>query len=222
MKYLLHIDTATDTGIVAIAGDGVILASRTNTEMRNHASTINNMISDVLAAINCALQDISAVVVCGGPGSYTGLRIGMATAKGLCYALDIPLLSNNRLTMLAYQLWAGQKVKAKQYISLILAREREFFAGIYDEQFNCVFQPKHILQSELQQIIPQVSGTQFITNAPADVLYALNISDIHINFDITNQLPFWAQYAFQQFNANVSENLATTEPFYLKQVYTHK
>lgn len=222
MKYLLHIDTATDTSAVAIAGDGVILASRINTEMRNHASTINNMIDDVLAAANCSLGDISAIVVCGGPGSYTGLRIGMATAKGLCYALDIPLLSHNRLTMLAYQLWASRQVKTAQYVSLIIARDKEYFVGIYDEQFNCIIQPRHILEPELPQIIPATTGTQFITNAHEDVLYALNISDIHINSDVTNQLSFWAQYAFQQFNTNVSENIATAEPFYLKQVYTHK
>src|ERR1019366_2430074 len=114
MHYLLHIDTSTDTGAVAIGGDGNLLAYRANTETRNHATTINNMINDVLAEVKISLEDLSCIVVCAGPGSYTGLRIGLATAKGLCYALDKPLMLDNRLTLLAYQAYRQQDKSVSQ------------------------------------------------------------------------------------------------------------
>src|ERR1035437_1453422 len=102
MQYLLHIDTSTDTGVVALNCDGVILAYKVNEEARNHASTINIMIEKLLAGVKISLSDLDGIVVCAGPGSYTGLRIGLATAKGLCYALNVPLILDNKLTLLAY------------------------------------------------------------------------------------------------------------------------
>jgi len=222
MKYLLHIDTATDIGMIAVTGDGAVLGYRTNNESRNHASTINNMIADVLTEVQLSLKNINAVVVSGGPGSYTGLRIGLSTAKGLCYALDVPLIMDSRLTLLAWQAYKNRNMDYDQYITLITAREKEYFISIYDKDFICKLIPQHITEEQLQNIIQKTVTTHITTNATEYVVKSLNIINLEINTDITTDLISWGFYAFEQYKCNNIVNLSSAEPFYLKQVYTHK
>lgn len=220
MHYLLHIDTSTDTGAAAIGGDGKLLAYRSNTETRNHAATINILINEALAAAHISLQQLNGIVVCAGPGSYTGLRIGMATAKGLCYALDIPLLLDNRLKLLAYNAH-GQYNAGEQFISLLLAREKEYFVSVYDNKLNSVLEPRHIMHEELNLLIGKKEGSVLITNVP-DIVNELAISELRIIQDIQINFDLWITYAFEHYKCNRIVNLAIAEPFYLKQVFTHK
>lgn len=222
MKYLLHIDTSTDTGMVAIGGDGQLIAAAFNKEARNHASSVNNMITEVLASANIPINAIDAIVVCAGPGSYTGLRIGLATAKGLCYAMDKPLLLDNRLTLLAHQNYVEQKGTHTNYIPLLIARDKEYFISIYDENFDCILTPRHIAEDELPALVAGMDKVQVITNAINDKLIALNIKNLHVTENIEINLSLWVSYAFEQYKCNNTVNLSTAEPFYLKQVYTHK
>lgn len=220
MKYLLHIDTSTDVGTVAIGGDGQLLASRTGGTTRDHASTINNMIDGVLADAGITLGDLSAIVVCGGPGSYTGLRIGMATAKGLCYALNKPLLSDNRLTLLAHQAFVLHKGYSK-YISLLKARENEYFVTVHDQEFKCIVEPQHVHGDEIYEIF---SGHKlFLISDFSDFASGKLQSDNIVTEKNTSIIVSqWVNYSWQRYNCNYTVNLATVEPFYLKQVYTHK
>lgn len=222
MNYLLHIDTSTDAGMVAVGRDGVLIASRTNEETRNHASTINSMINDVLEDAGISLEQLSGISVCAGPGSYTGLRIGMATAKGLCYALDKPLLLANRLTLLACQEYYMYKHENAHYVSLLIAREKEYFISIYDKDFKCTLLPQHILEDQLPEIIGERENTHFITNVPDTALNTLKINKISVNSNIKIDSSVWISYTFEQFKCNDIVNLYLAEPFYLKQVYTHK
>src|SRR6476620_4220596 len=97
MALILQIETATQTCSVALAKDGVILDCIQQTERNIHASVITLFIDELLEKNNCQFSDLSAVAISMGPGSYTGLRIGVSTAKGLCYALDVPLIAVNTL-----------------------------------------------------------------------------------------------------------------------------
>ncbi|MCD6010287.1 MAG: universal protein YeaZ [Flavipsychrobacter sp.] len=220
MQYLLHIDTSTDTGAVAIGADGKLLAIRTNTETRNHAATLNVMINDVLADAHISLQQLNGIVVCAGPGSYTGLRIGMSTAKGLSYALDIPLLLDNRLTLLAYYA-CKQHADASQYISLLFAREKEYFIAVYDTSFTCILSPQHIMEEQLNILVKNMANTAIITNVP-DIANQLKFNNLRILQDTQINFDLWVSYAFEQYKNGSTVNLATAEPFYLKQVFTHK
>lgn len=222
MQYLLHIDTSTDKGIVAINCDGVILAFRENEETRNHASTINLMIENLLTETNLSLKDLDAIAVCAGPGSYTGLRIGLATAKGLCYALDKPLILDNRLTLLAFQSFRKRKNEYNQFVSLLTARDREYFIAVYDHEFNCTQEPKHITEEQLNLLIKKNCKTYIISDAPATIFPVQDYSKIQFENDIKIVLDQWAFYAFERFKCHNFEILSTAEPFYLKQVYTHK
>jgi tRNA threonylcarbamoyladenosine biosynthesis protein TsaB len=219
MDYLLFIDTSTDAATVCIAADSNVVASRTSEESRNHAATINNMVADTLNDAGILLENISAFVVCAGPGSYTGLRIGMATAKGYCYALDKPLIADNRLTLLAYQAHRQHPGKS-QYISLLKAREKEYFIAIYDEGFNCTLEPQHISEEQLSLIVKKDNST-IITDV-AEVANSLEMKNLHVEKSVKLDLESWSFYAFGQLNCNGGVNLSVAEPFYLKQVYTHK
>lgn len=222
MRYLLHIDTSTDTGAIAITNDGTLLAANINVQTRNHAATINNMIDEVLADVNISLDDLSAVVVCAGPGSYTGLRIGMATAKGLCYALDKPLILDNRLTLLATQAQRKYGNEYAHYISLLVARDKEYFISIYNNELDCIFAPQHIMQEQLNELIDKKIKTYIITNATEEVITSLKINSLVIDNDINTDLATWGFVAFEKYICNNIVNLSDAAPFYLKQVYTHK
>src|SRR6185312_14765260 len=152
MDYLLHIDTSADTGTVAISGNGQILHHVTSEDTNNYASIINTMINEVLNTVGITLPQIKAFVVCAGPGSYTGLRIGLATAKAFCYTLDKPLILNNKLTLLALQEINKYSSGFDIYYSILKAREKEYFISIYDSFFKCIMEPKHITENDFSDL----------------------------------------------------------------------
>jgi len=221
MIYLLHIDTSGEIGTVAISGDGVVLSFVSTEETRNHASAINNMITHVIAEAGISVNQLSAIAVCGGPGSYTGLRIGVATAKGLCYALDIPLILDNKLTLLAYTAYKNQPAYA-QYISLLLAREKEYFVSVYDQNLTCMVPPQHVTEDALISSIEKNARTYMVSDASKNAIDNLQINNLQVENNTKIELNSWSFYSFEKYNCNHFVNLADAEPFYLKQVYTHK
>jgi tRNA threonylcarbamoyladenosine biosynthesis protein TsaB len=222
MNFLLYIDTSADTGTVAVSRDSEVLAHRHNEGSRNHAATINKLITDVLADAGISLEQLSAVVVCAGPGSYTGLRIGMATAKGLCYALNKPLILDNKLTLLAYRAYLENKDTGAQYISLITARDKEYFVAVSNSDFVCTLAPQHIMEEQLNNLLEKRDKTYLITDATEETINSLNSKNLKIETDLNPDLTSWAFYAFKQFECNDIVILSLAEPLYLKQVYTHK
>jgi tRNA threonylcarbamoyladenosine biosynthesis protein TsaB len=206
---------------VAIGGDGQLIAMKINEGGRNHAATINLLIENLLATAGLKFIDLSGVVVCAGPGSYTGLRIGMATAKGLCYALDIPLFLHNRLTLLAYQSWKVNLHEFDSYASLLLAREKEYFFAVYDNNFNCIINPQHIVEKQYNELISDFSRVFLITDVVDSEINKLSVNIAKSDKNITIDVKMWVYYSFICFTEGKAENLFLSEPFYLKQVYTH-
>lgn len=221
MSYILHIDTSTDISTVALGQDGQLIASSTNEESRNHAATINHMIENVIREGGITLPGIDAVAVCAGPGSYTGLRVGMATAKGLCYALDKPLIADNRLALIAFTQYEQHK-KYDRYIPLIIARDKEYFTGVYGHSFTEILPAQHIDETKLFEIVKKNIKTLLITNAPENAVSEQKSELISVETDIRFDLSSWVRYSHEQFICKNTVNLSTAAPFYLKQVYTHK
>ncbi len=222
MNYLLHIDTATEICTVAICCDGNLVAVKTNTEINTTASYINTMISDVLQLGNIQFDALSAIVVCGGPGSYTGLRIGLATAKGICYALDIPLIMHGRLELLALNAHKKYGNTFDNYITLLNARIKEYFIFIYNSYTGNALEQKHIHEEVLTKSVKIEEKTYCVTNVDEKLLISLNINTLEIDFDTKIDFNFWADFAYKQYKNNKFEIFSNLEPFYLKQVYTHK
>lgn len=128
MAYLLHIETATEQCSVALSKDEECIASRKLLESGfSHAKQLHVFIDEVLNEAKLAPNQIHAVSVSEGPGSFTGLRIGSVAAKGLCFALDIPLIALPTLTVLAAPYWKNTKV-----VALLDARRDEVYTATFD------------------------------------------------------------------------------------------
>jgi tRNA threonylcarbamoyladenosine biosynthesis protein TsaB len=193
-----------------------------NEEIRNHAGTINNMIADALKNVNISIANLSAVAVCEGPGSYTGLRIAMATAKGLCYAAGLPLILNDRLSLLAYSAIKNNTNAAQHIATILTAREKEFFISIYNNDYVCEIAPIHISDEQLLTSLQGKENLHIITDVPEDTFYQLKVIFSSIDANIKLVTNSWIDYTYNQYKRQGFANLTTSVPLYLKQVYTHK
>ncbi len=215
MAYILHIDTSTQTGRVALAYNGEEISKRINAEERDHASVINDYIEAVLKDAGIKFDELDAVAVIGGPGSYTGLRISLATAKGLCYALQKPLLMHNRLHLMCLQKIEEQP-GYDSYISLLPARENEFFTAAYNGFKECIYPPQHIHQKELEELLGSLQGKILLSGNAALTLPTFISYMPAANF--SEQI--WYEQTHEDFQEKKFADLAAATPFYLKSVYT--
>src|SRR5579872_6938935 len=101
MALILNIDTATEEAGISLAADGEVMAMAVNPQQRDHAAWLHSAVEKMMHDAGTRITDLQAVAVTAGPGSYTGLRVGMAAAKGFCYALNIPLITENTLKVMA-------------------------------------------------------------------------------------------------------------------------
>ena len=140
MAYILNIDTATELASVCISAGSTIVASKQNEQQKEHASFLHVAIEALVKETGISLASMDAIAVTAGPGSYTGLRVGMATAKGFCYALQKPLITVSTLQVLTYaalqQMQARQREKDVLYCPMIDARRMEVFTAVYNETLD--------------------------------------------------------------------------------------
>ncbi len=137
MPIILHLETSTPVCSVAISNGDTILALRETDEHNSHSSHISLFIQECLQASNVKITDIDAVAVSSGPGSYTGLRIGYSTAKGICYAIEKPLIQVDTLLSLAHGTKNSNDISSNSYICpMIDARRMEVYMTLFDHNFN--------------------------------------------------------------------------------------
>ena len=137
MSLILNIETATDICSVCISKDHEILAIREAEKEYSHTSQITILIEACCAATGISLSQMDAVAVSNGPGSYTSLRVGASTAKGICYALDKPLISIDTLQSIALAT-AGKEKRKALYAPMIDARRMEVYTALFDQDGNIV------------------------------------------------------------------------------------
>ena len=210
MPSLLYIDTSGNTALVARSENAEINALRRHENAREQAAVLPSMIEEVVSQLPGGLSALDGICVCAGPGSYTGLRVSLSAAKGICYALDKPLLLFNRLDLLA----AGHDELPALCIALT-ARTGEYFYAAY-QNGNCVAEPQHIMEAALVQKLQDEPQWVLLTDAshlPAAQILALN-DDQELNMEK------WAVKALQRFEQASFDDLAYSEPFYLKAAYT--
>ncbi|MFN4972400.1 MAG: tRNA (adenosine(37)-N6)-threonylcarbamoyltransferase complex dimerization subunit type 1 TsaB [Bacteroidota bacterium] len=217
MSHILCIETATEVCSVSVAVNGKTATLLELNEGYTHASRLPDLIQNAITQAGIKLSDLNAVAVSKGPGSYTGLRVGVSTAKGLCYALDIPLLSVNTLHALAW--CARQTLNTNEYdllIPMIDARRMEVYCAVYDKTLN------ELLPAEAR-IIEAGSFSEF--NHHRIVFFGNGASKCstvlqqpHALFlpNITCSALGMAQLAQQVFEQQHFEDVAYFEPYYLK------
>jgi tRNA threonylcarbamoyladenosine biosynthesis protein TsaB len=148
MSILLNIDTAVESASVGVARNGSHLALRANENTKEHAGWLHDNIRQVIENAGIEFRNIDAIAVSNGPGSYTGLRIGLSAAKGLCYAAGIPLITVGTLEIMAAacmnQVSDSMKTKAL-LCPMIDARRMEVYAAIYDTKLREQLPPSAIL-----------------------------------------------------------------------------
>ncbi len=136
MAHILNIETATEISSVCISHGERVLAFKESTEGMAHARATTLLIEACLEAAKLAITDLDAVAISSGPGSYTALRVGSSIAKGICYALDLPLISISTLESLAI---AASKLKEGDfYCPMIDARRNEVYTATYNSNFTRV------------------------------------------------------------------------------------
>lgn len=219
MSYILNIETATKNCSISIAKEGVTLFCQEMSEQGySHAEKLHVFIAESLQAVKIDFADLEAVAVSQGPGSYTGLRIGVSAAKGLCYALNIPLIAIDTLEILARQLSVSDGV----IIPMIDARRMEVYDAIFDSQYSKVRETKaeiitedsfadlggpiHLLGDGAMKCADVLSDSRFVYHP--DVIYPSAKEMSRLSFD--------------KHKKSDIVDVAYFEPFYLKDFILHK
>lgn len=225
MGLILSIDTATTVCSVALARDGELISERESVIQNSHAEVLSTLIGEVLEDASAALKEVDAVAVSAGPGSYTGLRIGVSTAKGLCYALDKPLISIPSLQIIAAAT-VGELFEVKRALlcPMIDARRMEVYTALYDRDLTIMNEVEAVvLNSEMFDNIEGdieifVSGNGAEKSVP---LFA-DKTRVKVVKGIELHARFMVQMAERKFENGEFENLAYYEPFYLKEFVAGK
>jgi tRNA threonylcarbamoyladenosine biosynthesis protein TsaB len=230
MALLLNIDTAVDTASICLAKDGKALSISKNVRedsfgesQKDHASWLHIAIKEIFEKNSLELRSVDAIAVTGGPGSYTGLRIGMATAKGICYALNRPLISLNTLLVMAN---AAKDVhnsfaeSAKLLCPMIDARRMEVFTAIYTKELEIIKEPAAITLNE-NSFDEYLSNNSicFFGNG-SNKFRTMNRHEKAVFTDLKIDASSMVSLSEKSFAEKEFADLAYAEPLYLKEFYT--
>ena len=211
--YILNIETATKNCSVALAKDGTTIFCKEIAEQGySHAEKLHVFIEEIIKEAGISKTDLAAIAVSQGPGSYTGLRIGVSTAKGLCYALGIPLVAVDTLASLANQV----DLENGLIVPMIDARRMEVYCAIFNSK-------KEMIREVQAEVLTEDSFSSF-----SETIYFVGDSNekaktvlTKSNFVFLDQFIFpsakqMSALSFQKFQQNNFEDVAYFEPYYLK------
>ena len=220
MAYILHIETSSKQCSVALAYKGKTLTSRVlNSESFSHNEKLHLFISEVLEEANLKTKQLDAISVSKGPGSYTGLRIGVAAAKGFCFALDIPLIALNSLEILVQGV---TQAEVELIIPMMDARRMEVYTAIFDGSKNWIDQTSALVlnQNSFKEIVKD--KTVLFLGDGTNKFQEL-IPEINLTHSFENNYPNaidMVELTWEKYNSEDFESLAYFEPFYLKDFQT--
>ncbi|WEK20765.1 MAG: tRNA (adenosine(37)-N6)-threonylcarbamoyltransferase complex dimerization subunit type 1 TsaB [Candidatus Pedobacter colombiensis] len=217
MATILQIETATQVCSAAVSVNGKTIALKEEMASNIHAGSLTLFIKEVMDTAGLQFTDLDAVSVSKGPGSYTGLRIGVSTAKGLCFALDKPLIAVDTLQMMAAGFLVEQAGAEGLICAMIDARRMEVFTAVFDADLNYVLPTEAKIIDENSFAAELALGkVTFIGDGAmkcAAVLQHENAAFSELNF---NSAAYMSQLAYKAFTAAQFEDVAYFEPFYLK------
>ncbi len=223
MARILHIETTTHVCSVAITSDGQLINERENKAGRSHASLLSYFVWQILSEEQIKPGDLDAISISEGPGSYTGLRIGVSTAKGLCYGAGIPLIAVNTLQSLTEGLFAQMKEESSKpndnsvYVPMLDARRMEVYSAIMDSK-------NLFIRGVKAEVIDEFSFNQwlkghivyFFGNGAEKCKETIKHPNARFIDNIDLSAKYMATIAEQKYKNRQFEDLAYFEPFYLK------
>jgi tRNA threonylcarbamoyladenosine biosynthesis protein TsaB len=217
MATILQIETATQVCSVALAVNGETIALKEEKAQNIHAASLTLFIDEVMKTAKLKYTDLDAIAVSKGPGSYTGLRIGVSTAKGLCFALDKPLIGINTLQMMANGFLAQHPNYGGLVCPMIDARRMEVFTAVFNNKLHEVASVNAKIIDEKSFVLELDSNyLTFIGDGAAKCETTLDSQNAHfstLNFNSAANMSSLAHSAFENENF---EDVAYFEPFYLK------
>jgi tRNA threonylcarbamoyladenosine biosynthesis protein TsaB len=222
MPKILGIETATNICSVALVKDGKLLAIRESAGVKEHSAALTGFISEVFAEAGLTYRQMDAIAVSMGPGSYTGLRIGVSSAKGLCYALDKPFIAVDTLKSLAWQALKKYKELEKSIDGVLLvpmldARRMEVYTAVYDHNLE-VLEPVNALVVT-EEAFDAFAGKEilFFGDGASKCSAILGAKD---NFTFLDEISLSGEaicrLAESDFEKGNFADVAYCEPFYLK------
>ena len=217
MSLLLHIETAVTGSSVCLSNGDKVILLKENPSQKDSAAWVQPAIQELAKESGIALRDLQAVSVSAGPGSYTGLRVGMSTAKGLCYALGIPLITVSTLKMMAV---AAGNPGTDLLCPMIDARRMEVFTALYNKDLSEVVAPHNLIldadsfAGPLQQHTVCFFGNGAAKFRPLVTSPQARFADVEAN--AAHLVPL----ALRAFEAQAFADLAYAEPYYGKEFFS--
>ncbi|HWV68230.1 tRNA (adenosine(37)-N6)-threonylcarbamoyltransferase complex dimerization subunit type 1 TsaB [Chitinophaga sp.] len=221
MALILNIDTATTIGSVSLSRDGKAIQTLVNEKQQDHAAAMILFVQQIMKEQGITPVQLDAVAVSAGPGSYTGLRVGVATAKGLCYAWNKPLLAVSTLQMMAQGLIADVKDEQALYCPMLDARRQEVFTGLYDARLQEVMPPQAMIlePSSLEGPLATHKIYFFGDGSPKwELMLSSHKNAIFTKYTIS--AAHMAPLSAQAYENKLFADLAYFSPFYLKPFYS--
>ena len=219
MALILLIETATKSCSVSLSSENKIIACKEEVNKQySHAEKLTVFITELFKTQDFSIKDLDAIAVSKGPGSYTGLRIGISTAKGLCYALDIPLISVSTLKAMAFRM--AQKEESDLYCPMIDARRMEVYNAFYNNTnkeirgIQADIIEAHSYQKELDKKV------LFFGDGAQKCKQIIQHPNAKFLDDIFPSSKDMLEIANEKFSEKIFEDVAYFEPFYLKDFVT--
>lgn len=212
MCYILNIETATKNCSVSLAKNGETLILKEFVgEGYTHAEKLHVFINEAVTEAGIKFTELSAVAVSMGPGSYTGLRIGVSAAKGLCYALSLPLIAIDTLSLLAHKISINEGV----IIPMIDARRMEVYSAVYDKEYKQVRDIKAEVITEA--LFDSIKGTIHLLGDGAAKCKEILKGDKYIYHDVLYPSSAeMSKLSYNKYKISDTVDVAYFEPFYLK------
>ena len=217
MSLILSLETSAKVCSVAVHDQGKLVTTKEIHIEQSHASKLAVLMDEVIKESRVELNQLKAVAVSSGPGSYTGLRIGTSTAKGLCFALDIPLISIGSLELLAFQM-SKQKSSNAYLCPMIDARRMEVYCEVFDSALNVVL-PIEAKVIEPLSFVGLLEENEIIffgdgSDKCKDQIVHPNAKFVPGVYAAASEM---GQLVYQKLQKNQVEDLTTFEPHYLKE-----
>jgi tRNA threonylcarbamoyladenosine biosynthesis protein TsaB len=219
MAFFLLIETATSCSSAAISEHDRVVASALSDTTERHTDELSVLIRELLKTAGISYKSLNAIAVSAGPGSYTGLRIGTALAKGLCYGLDIPLIAISTLEIMAFGYASGNPENNGLICPMIDARRMEVYTALFDHNGRRLKEDQPLIVSEeLNHWLPGDEKISFIGNGVAKSQAVLSGLCGNPVFEpgIFPLAANMASLALSSYEQGKKEDLAWFEPYYLK------